>query len=63
MQLAQRFSSLGFQLTAGFVGLILLFAGAGVYAIGAFNASWPTTRWSRSPGGWSSPPSRSTPKR
>jgi signal transduction histidine kinase len=36
MQLAQRFSSLGFQLTAGFLGLLLLFAGASLYAIGAF---------------------------
>jgi signal transduction histidine kinase len=36
MQLAQHVSSLGFQLTAGFVGLILLFAGAGVYAVGVF---------------------------
>jgi signal transduction histidine kinase/HAMP domain-containing protein len=36
MTLAQRLSSLGFQLTAGFLGLVLLFAGAGLYAVGAF---------------------------
>jgi signal transduction histidine kinase len=36
MTLAQRLSSLSFQLTAGFLGLILLFAGAGLYAVGAF---------------------------
>ncbi|MFB1486807.1 MULTISPECIES: ATP-binding protein [unclassified Thiocapsa] len=36
MTLAERFSSLGFQLTAGFLGLVLLFAGAGLYAVGAF---------------------------
>ncbi len=36
MTLQQRFSSLGFQLTAGFLGLVLLFAGAGLYAVGAF---------------------------
>ncbi|MFB1489173.1 MULTISPECIES: ATP-binding protein [unclassified Thiocapsa] len=36
MTLQQRLSSLGFQLTAGFLGLVLLFAGAGLYAVGAF---------------------------
>lgn len=36
MTLAQRLSSLGFQLTAGFLGLVLLFTGAGLYAVGAF---------------------------
>jgi signal transduction histidine kinase/HAMP domain-containing protein len=36
MTLAQRLSSLGFQLTAGFLVMVLLFAGAGLYAIGAF---------------------------
>lgn len=36
MTLAQRLASLGFQLTAGFLGLVLLFTGAGLYAVGAF---------------------------
>jgi signal transduction histidine kinase/HAMP domain-containing protein len=36
MTLGQRLASLSVQLTAGFLGLMLLFVGAGLYAIGAF---------------------------
>jgi len=36
MRLARHFASLRFQVTAAFVGLVLLLSGAGIYALGAF---------------------------